>query len=363
MDHHSKPFDEVTKLKLHIFKEYTKEWLPVFLAPKNVIWKTINIFDFFAGPGEDSNGTLGTPMLILNEIEAYLKHISIKALRVNIYFNEYDKTKYKFLSDKIFSLGLKPYNIYPSNQDFQDCFNHLYPLMQGSDVANLVLLDQNGIKQINTEVFQKIISLKTTDFIFFISSSTLKRFSEHPNILKHINIEKENLIKTDYHKIHRLITEYYRSLIPERKEYYIAPFSLKKDSGIYGLVFGSRHVLGIEKFLKLVWKLDPERGEANFDIDKENIQKHQYDLFSNKPSKPKKIEDFENELSNLILIGLLKTDKDVYLYTLNNSFAPKQACDVLDDLIYENKIVSKKFNLNNKVCKKDAIITQIILLT
>lgn len=34
MNHFTKPFDEGTKVKLEIFREYFKEWLPVFLSKK-----------------------------------------------------------------------------------------------------------------------------------------------------------------------------------------------------------------------------------------------------------------------------------------------------------------------------------------
>ena len=49
-DLHNIPFDEGTKVKLSILREYIKEWLPVFLSKEEPIWKEINIFDFFAVP-------------------------------------------------------------------------------------------------------------------------------------------------------------------------------------------------------------------------------------------------------------------------------------------------------------------------
>ena len=43
-----KPFDEGTLDKLEIFEDYFKEWLPVFLTRREIIWKEIQIFDLFA---------------------------------------------------------------------------------------------------------------------------------------------------------------------------------------------------------------------------------------------------------------------------------------------------------------------------
>jgi hypothetical protein len=35
MDHHKKPFDEGTIEKLSLYKDYLREWLPVFLPAQN----------------------------------------------------------------------------------------------------------------------------------------------------------------------------------------------------------------------------------------------------------------------------------------------------------------------------------------
>lgn len=56
-----KPFDDGTLDKLEIFKDYFKEWLPVFISKKDPFWKEIQIFDFFAGQGKDSVGIMVVP--------------------------------------------------------------------------------------------------------------------------------------------------------------------------------------------------------------------------------------------------------------------------------------------------------------
>jgi len=45
---HGKPFDEGTKVKLDLYREYLREWLPVFINSPYV--DTLQIFDFFADP-------------------------------------------------------------------------------------------------------------------------------------------------------------------------------------------------------------------------------------------------------------------------------------------------------------------------
>lgn len=362
-DIHTKPFDEGTKAKLSIFKDYLKEWLPVFIAKKEIYWNNINIYDFFAGPGSDLTGIKGTPLIILDELETYLETIYEKKLNVNLYFNEYDSSKYFELIESVnnYNIKDKPYTIEFDNLDFKDAYQKKALSMAKSNVTNLVFLDQNGIKHITEDVFKFLINTKRTDFLFFISSSTVKRFCEHPNIMRHINLSIEEVEKKPYYQIHRLILEYYKSLVPSNKELYLAPFSLMKKPNIYGLIFGSSHVLGIEKFLTTCWKIDKDRGEANFDIDNDKIQEGQFDIFSGELEKPKKVEVFEKELADNIVTGLLKTDKEIYLYTITNGFLPSHAKGVINSLIFSNKIEKTNLNLTSKICKREAKLTSIKL--
>ena len=201
-----------------------------------------------------------------------------------------------------------------------------------------------------------------TDFLFFVSSSTIKRFGEHPNIRQHISLDPEQIERTSYDKVHRLVLDYYRTLIPERQPYYLAGFSLKKNSGLFGLIFGSGHVYGMEKFLTACWGQDSERGEANFDIDEDNVLPGQYDLLTGEVEKPKKVDVFEKELAEKILSGKIRDDKQIYLFALENGFLPRHAKSVISDLVKSGKIVLQKLSINHKVCGRGAVITSIKLL-
>ena len=89
---HNKKFSEETKLKLDIFRECFREWLPVFVHQK--IWNKLYIYDFFAGSGYDALGYPGSPLILLEEAKGDdLKHCT--ALKrdnkeVTFVFNEYE---------------------------------------------------------------------------------------------------------------------------------------------------------------------------------------------------------------------------------------------------------------------------------
>ncbi len=332
----SEPFDDGTLFKLKIFNDYFKEWLPVFISSDKPIWKKVQIFDLFAGMGKDENGVNGSPLIILNELNKWKTVIQNNKIDVHVILNEYVPKYYSALEQNASEIADN--NVYSTvihNKDFKIIFDEFYPTMKSA--ANFLFLDQNGIKQITESVFTNIIELKQTDFIFFISSSFIKRFADSEDFQKYLKITKQELQDKSYYHIHRIVLEYYRSLIPSGKKYYVAPFSIKKPAGIYGLIFGSNHIYGLEKFLSVCWKHDKLTGEANFDIDNERIDVQTPSLFA-EFNIPKKIQVFEQLLKEKILIGNLKTDLDIYTFTLEEGFLPKHANKVLTELKADKKV-------------------------
>ncbi len=331
-----KPFDDGTIDKLKIFEDYFKEWLPVFISRQEIIWKEIQIFDFFAGEGADINEILGSPMRILSTLNKNKVQILKSSVKIKVVINEYDKEKFKLLEQNLNSISDNSiYTLEMHNSDFTEVFNTYFDTMRNT--ANFLFLDQNGIKQITENVFGRLISLKQTDFLFFISSSYIKRFSDLEEFRKYLKITRQDLEGKSYYHIHRVVLDYYRSQIPETKKYFLAPFSIKKASGIYGLIFGTNHTLGIEKFLHVCWKHDRLTGEANFDIDNEKIDINNLGLFQ-EYNIPTKKQIFDKSLREKILKSELKTNIEVYLFTLNEGFLLKDSNVILKDLLKNGKI-------------------------
>ena len=149
---------------------------------------------------------------------------------------------------------------------------------------------------------------------------------------------------------------YYKSLIPKNVNYKLAPFTIKKGSNIFGLIFGSNHYFGLEKFLNVCWKADPIRGEANFDIDDENLNLDQFNIFTGEQEKPKKLEIFESTLKEKILNTKLDCDRDIYIFTIESGFLPKHANKVIRNLNSMHKIKERNFKLNHKLTSSNAKI-------
>ena len=184
---HNSPFGESTQVKLLLFEDYIIEWLPVFLSAKVKYYKTINVFDFFCGPGKDSNGIHGSPAIILKSLRRYYRYLNNPEITINVFLNDENSDKVKALKQMINKeqldngLGI---NIYYSSLDFKDAFDKYYQLMNQRSSANLILLDQCGVSLVDFERLSLIMNLKTTDFIMFIASSSIRRFAQTEEIKK-----------------------------------------------------------------------------------------------------------------------------------------------------------------------------------
>lgn len=345
---HEKPFDEGTQDKLQLYREYLREWLPVFLNSKNGYH--IQVFDFFAGPGLDINNNPGSPAITCIEIRDALAYgMKQSSKKISAYFNEKDKTKYQNLSSYVDSArdNLPQVMCEKMNADFQSAFRQWKPDMSG-DKANLLFLDQNGVKEISREIFETILKLPRTDFIFFISSAMVNRFKAAPEIRNYVPVTDEDLSKINGTNVHRIVADSYRRWIPTGIEYYLGSFSIRKGSNVYGLVFGSGHPLGIDKFLKVAWK---HGGDANFDIDHDGLSSQQMVLFPDF-DKPTKIALFEKELEEAVLGRQLVTNKDIYLFSLRNGMLASHAKNGLRLLIKNKKLPDQVLHVSYDAWKK-----------
>jgi len=86
--------------------------------------------------------------------------------------------------------------------------------------AKLFIIDQFGVDAVKDDVFKQLITFPTTDFTFFLSSSTLLRFREHPAIK--IKIDRPE----DSYDVHRAAFGWFQKLTPPHA--LLGRFSIKK---------------------------------------------------------------------------------------------------------------------------------------
>lgn len=330
---HKEPFDEGTITKLEIFQQYAREWLPVFVQTQR---RKVYIFDFFAGTGYDVNGVPGSPIRILDEIKKQIENIKRNGTVIHVFLNEFDKKKQEQLMDAVKTYmdanpELKcPENIriHPYCEDFEILYDKLEPCI--GQEPSLVYLDQNGIKFIADKYFMSITGKSQTDFFYYLSSSFFVRFGDTPEFKAIVpQATMEEIKEKPYKYIHNEILNYLRSKLPHGSEVRLYPFTIKKNAGVYGIIFGATHIRAADKFLRLAWKINEVNGAANFDIDDDSA-KNQLELFGPQPIK--KVDAFKQELRNEILAGRIRNNKEAFVFATEKGHVGRHAKEEIAEM-------------------------------
>jgi three-Cys-motif partner protein len=302
---------------------------------------------------ESPKGNLGSPLLLLNEARGsnceYCNVVLMNGKKTFFAFNENNKQKKaelvynvnSFMDQCIKNNCKREKCIYSyssfGQHDFKDVFYNdtmFTKILPDNDYAKFILLDQYGFSQVDENVFLKLVDSPRTDFIFFISSSFIKRFKEIDYTKRHIDTERIPFDESEPKECHRLIADYFQKLVPEGKEYYVHHFTIKKDSNYWGLIFGTNHTLGMEKFLRVCWKEDIYSGESNFNTDND-IPADWLFYTGETTNKKHRVKD---EIKNKILSGEITNNKDGLKYTLRNRCLPEVFVSVILEL-ERNKLV------------------------
>ncbi len=259
---------------------------------------------------------------------------------MTLYFNDIDHDNMEELSAEIRRRQKRGrYDVCFQSKAFADAFAEELPIMQKQESANLVILDQCGIKEINGGIFSQLVHSPTTDILFFISTTAIRRFISEDVIQRHFPIPADEIRNVPLYQIHRFICSYYyEKLIPPGKKYYLAPFSIRKGNqpNIYGIIFGSGSLLGLEKFLDVCWSIDPVTGEANYNIDQDTIREGQLSIFEEE-NVIRKQDQFEKD-TEALLASQITDNRPLYRFCLENGFRPTHLVTILRNLQRSGKL-------------------------
>lgn len=335
IDLHTKPFDNGTIAKLEIFEDYAEAWLPTFIMRGD---REIHVFDFFSGPGYDCKEVAGSPIRLLRKVEAYKGLFFQQGTKIVLHLNEFEpdkKSQGKFETLKNncneFISGNPRLSHFLTveyyNENAETLFFKLLPLIR--KFPSLVYLDQNGVKFISKQYVLELEKLQTTDFLYFVSSSYFKRLGGTEEFRKVLEFDSEELAREKQSNMHRLVASKLREQLPPNSDIKLFPFSIRKGTNIYGIVFGAKHPRAVDKFLGIAWKRNNVNGEADFDID-DDSDKLGFDLFGRRGTT--KIEKFKLDLKEKILSGDLVDSYEVLMFTYQNGHIPAHATEVLKEL-------------------------------
>ena len=95
--------------------------------------------------------------------------------------------------------------------------------------------------------------------------------------------------------------------------------------------------MGIHKFLQVAWANDEIAGEANFDIERENIRPAE-GILPLDVMRPNKVREFEEELEAALREGAMNTEADVIRFCIEAGMTAKHSAPVLKKLKSEGVI-------------------------
>jgi three-Cys-motif partner protein len=188
------------------------------VARHAILWPEVNIFDFFAGAGTDSEGVEGSPLRLLRVLEGQRSHLTRPGLRVSLHLSDAHEGKIKQLKQSLAErkAGELPLQLDVQRGDFASRFAAVKGEIAKKSSANLLIIDQFGVKEVPDDIFTQILGLETTDVLFFISSNTFRRFAHVPEVER--LLLSTYLRPTDYYRAHLAVAEAYRKLIPAGKQ-------------------------------------------------------------------------------------------------------------------------------------------------
>jgi three-Cys-motif partner protein len=340
-DLHEEPFDDGTIKKLEIFEDYAQAWIPTFVMKAEPI---ICIFDLFAGTGYDKNGIPGSSIRILRKIKDHIGNIFQKNVKIHLHINEYEPGKSKQRKYELLLNACNEYldanqdvkraiKFYPYNEDFESLFPKL--LADIKQYPSLVYIDQNGIKFLSDKYLSEFEKMSQTDFLYFVSSSYFVRLGNTDEFKKHVSLDIESLRSEPFDLVHRNLLSQLREKLPKNTKLKLYPFSIKKGTNIYGIIFGASHPRAVDKFLSIAWKRNEVNGQANFDMD-HDIPAAQLQLF--RTQKLTKIEKFKSTLRDKVLSRQITTNFEALEFVHQEGHIGKHAADVLREMKQKGEI-------------------------
>ncbi len=274
-----------TKAKHKILENYLKPWFPI-MGRYN---RRILYIDGFAGPGEYSQGEIGSPIIAINIAK---NHIIELRTNINFIFIEKDEKRCNHLSSILKQIDL-PENfqcqvIYDSFTNQMDKIFNLLDEQEKCIAPSFFLIDPFGYSHTPLDIIKRIMKNKKCEILFTFVYDSISRFINIENNAAYFDElfgtpewKNEKEIQDPQQKKVFLTNLYINQLHNEAKIRYVRSFEMfnKHNHTVYYLIFGTNHIRGLEVMKDAMWKVD-ETGEYNFS---DRTDPHQTVLFKMEP--------------------------------------------------------------------------------
>ena len=354
-------FDESkqqSQVKSTIVSKYFDVWSRIMINTQNKNrWyqrseKRIAYIDLFAGPGRYSDGTISTPLLVL---EKAIHDEDLRQRLVTI-FNDKDERNTNSLSEAIKELsGIETLNYQPQveTQEVGEEIVNMFEEMRL--VPTLFFVDPWGYKGLSLRLVNSVVKDWGCDCIFFFNYNRINMGLNNDKVREHMNAlfgkERADNLRAQL----ALLTPQQRELtivetlcqaIRDSGPEYVLPFRFKDDRGSrtsHHLIFVSKHFTGYKIMKEIMAKesSDLQQGVATFEYNPGNAQQQPF-LFG--LSRP--LDKLGDMLLNEFAGQTLKMIEIYEQHNVNRPYTRKNYKDVLSQLEDKKKIKASKHRKN-----------------
>lgn len=257
-----------TKAKHEILRRYLDAWLPI-MSRFNA---RLLILDGFAGPGEYSDGSDGSPLIALNALTEH-RNTSTDCEYVFL-FNDHDRKRCENLAMLLAARNDPDYvKVRVENMPFTDAVATLLDNLGDKTLAPLfAFVDPFGYRAIPIATLRDLFAYDKSELLIYLDLNSLVRFGTASTVDGRLT----ELFGTDHFKSAPpegperwtfFLTLYERQLQDLCGFTYTRGFVMfgENNKPVCALVYATRHRKGMEVMKEAMWKVDPTGSFSFFD--------------------------------------------------------------------------------------------------
>lgn len=267
---------EQSRIKTRIVAKYFGAWAKVITSAVSATEKRIAYMDLFSGPGQYSDGTPSTPVIVLQ------KAIKDAALRENLVtlFNDKDPSNAKSLRDTINSIpGIETLKHKPTVQCEEVGQDIVRSFQKMKLIPTLLFVDPWGYKGLSLALIKSVLQNWGCDCVFFFNYNRVNPGLNNEVVREHMSdLFGEERAETIRQKLaglppqerEHLIIEELSQALKEKGATHVLPFTFKNELGtrtMHHLIFATKHFKGYEIMKEIMAKesSEAEQGVPSFE--------------------------------------------------------------------------------------------------
>ncbi|MCS7078240.1 MAG: three-Cys-motif partner protein TcmP [Bacteroidia bacterium] len=330
---------EHSKAKVKLLGKYLEKYFNIICNTAHI--QQIHVYDLFCGEGVYKDGSEGSPIVILNQINNINPIIQNKlgnTIKIHCTFNDNDPKKVEKLQATIKQRNLHNLHygdIFFETKDYKEQCEIITQKLskQKKFEKTFIFIDPYGYKHIKINQIKSFMVHGNAEVLLWLPTQFMYRFSNNgtPEALKDFISE----IFQDFNKWKSTnsVWEFIKQLKEGFKRnldgVYVDTFTIQKDQNtVFCLFFFTTHIRGFEEMLETKWEIDTEQGRGWSYIQSQRGES----LFPEE-----KTNSLEESLTKY-LEGTPRSNVEIYEFTLREGFLPKHTNEVFSNWQSNNRL-------------------------